>query len=63
MRNCRTHVSAYLWAIWIGGLVVKEGLFMYPLQEPGGSNPNPNHLSKPPIQAECGFPFKTPRVA
>ena len=32
---------------WFGGLVVKEGFRMYPLQKPGGSKPksrtNPKH--------------------
>ena len=34
-----------------GGLVVKEGLPMKPLQVPGTrSSPNPNHRSKPPMK-------------
>ena len=38
--------------VWIGGLVLQEGLSIYPQQEPGTrSNPYPNHQSEPSIRS------------
>ena len=40
--------SLHLLVAWIGGLVVKEGFLIDPLQNPGFKSPN--HQPKPPIK-------------